>query len=203
MPEMDHTAEVRRLADRGSAAAAELFEEYRERLRLMVKFRLDDRVLGRIEPDDVLQEASLEVTRRVDDYLKDPQVPPFVWMRMITLQKTIDTHRRHLGADKRNAAQDVRLGPHVPWKSTSLSLAAQLVASITSPSEAFLRQESLQRMGDALEELSEQDREILVLRHLEELTNNEAAQVLGLEKSAATKRYIRALKRLREAMEDE
>jgi RNA polymerase sigma-70 factor (ECF subfamily) len=169
----------------------------------MVKFRLNDRVLGRVDPDDVLQEASLEVTRRVDDYLKDPQVPPFVWMRMITLQKTIDVHRRHLGAGMRNAAQDVRLGPHVPWKSTSLSLAAQLVASITSPSEALLRQEALQRMGDALDELSEQDREILVLRHLEELSNNEAAAVLGVDKSAATKRYIRALKRLREAMEYE
>lgn len=203
MPEMDHTAEVRRLADRGSTAAAELFEEYRERLRLMVKFRLNDRVLGRVDPDDVLQEACLEVTRRVGDYLKDPQVPPFVWMRMITLQKTIDVHRRHLGAGKRNAAQDVRLGAHVPWKSTSLSLAAQLVASITSPSEAMIRQEALQQMGDALDELSEQDREILVLRHLEELSNNEAAAVLGMDKSASTKRYIRALKRLKEAMENE
>lgn len=203
MPEIDHTAEVRRLADHGSTAAAELFEEYRERLRLMVKFRLNDRVLGRVDPDDVLQEASLEVTRRVDDYLKDPRVPPFVWMRMITLQKTIDVHRRHLGAGKRNAAQDMRFGQHVPWKSTSLSLAAQLVASITSPSEAMIRQEALQQMGDALDELSEQDREILVLRHLEELSNNEAAAVLGLDKSAATKRYIRALKRLKEAMEYE
>lgn len=200
MPEMDHAAEVKRLADRGGVGAAELFEEYRERLRLVVKFRLDDRVLGRVDPDDILQEASLEVTRRVDEYLKQPHVPPFVWMRMITLQKTVDTHRRHLGAVKRNAGKDVRLRPHVPWKSTSLSLAAALVASTTSPSEVLLRQEALQRMGDALEDLSEQDREILVLRHLEELTNNEVAQVLGLDKSAATKRYIRALKRLREAM---
>ena len=181
-------------------ALAELFARYRGRLRRMVRLRLDRRLQGRVDPSDVLQEAQLEITRRAAEYAADPRVPPFLWLRLITGQRLMALHRRHLGAQMRNAGQEIALhrGP-IP-QATSLSLAEMLLGRLTSPTQAARRAEVRLLLQEALNGMDPLDREVLTLRHFEELSNGEVAQVLGLTKTAASNRYIRALERLREAL---
>lgn len=181
----------------GSQALARLFESYEPRLEKMVRFRLDQRLWGRVDPADVLQEAFLQIDRRLPDYLRDPAVPVYVWMRTLTEQVLVDVHRRHLGAKARDARLDVSLHRGRGPMATSFSLAARLVADLTSPSQAAIRNEMLNELRDAFDGMDPIDREVLALRHFEDLTNNEVAAVLGLQKAAASNRYIRALKRLR------
>jgi RNA polymerase sigma-70 factor (ECF subfamily) len=192
--------ELARLRGGGVEEVASLFSQYEERLRKMVHYRLDRRLYGRVDAADVLQEAYLEAARRIDDYLARPDVPFFVWLRQITAQVLIDTHRRHL-AKMRSANQEVRLHRGAYVHATSFSLAAQLVGKLTSPSRAAMREEMLVQVRAALDGMDELDREVLALRHFEELTNNEVAEVLGLQKAAASNRYVRALKRLRGVLE--
>ena len=179
---------------------AELFVRYRDRLRRMVRLRLDRRLQGRVDPSDVLQEAQLEITRRAAEYAADPRVPPFLWLRLITGQRLAALHRRHLGARMRSAGQEIALhrGP-IP-QATSASLAELLLGRLTSPTQAARRAEVRLLLQEALNGMDPLDREVLTLRHFEELSNTEVAQVLGLSKTAASNRYIRALERLREAL---
>lgn len=192
---------VDRLRKDGEKALAEFFSLYRERLKRMVRFRLDRRLLGRIDESDVLQEAYLDAVKRVHHYVEDPKMPLFVWLRLITGQRMIDLHRQHLGAKMRDADQEVSLNRATVPYASSMCLAAHLVGHLTSPSQAAMRAETLERLERALEDMEPMDREILALRHFEELSNNEAAQVLGLQKSAASNRYVRALKRLKQALD--
>jgi RNA polymerase sigma-70 factor, ECF subfamily len=192
--------ELERLRSGGQEAVAELYSSYRERLGRMVRFRMDPRLSGRVDPEDILQEAYMEIARRIQDYLDEPTVPLFVWLRQITWQILVDTHRRHLVAKARNVNAEVnRLPPDVGM--TSVSLAARLVGGLTSPSQAILREERLVQVRDALDEMDEIDREVLALRHFEQLTNNEVAEVLGLQKAAASNRYVRALGRLKQILD--
>ena len=197
--------ELEQLRAGGDEAVAALFSQYEDRLRKMVNYRLDRRLYGRVDAGDVLQEAYLEAARRLGDFLKRPTVPFFVWLRQITSQVLIDNHRRHL-AKMRNANQEVRIHRGAYVQASSLSLAAQLVGNLTSPSRVAMREELLEQLREALDGMDELDREVLALRHFEELTNNEVAEVLGLQKAAASNRYVRALKRLKgilEELEDE
>ena len=181
-------------------ALAELFARYRSRLRRMVRLRLDRRLQGRVDPSDVLQEAQLEIFRRAAEYAADPRVPPFLWLRLITGQRLSALHRRHLGAQKRNAGQEIALHRGPLPQATSLSLAEMLLGRLTSPTQAAQRAEVRLMLQEALNGMDPIDREVLTLRHFEELTNTEVAQALGLTKTAASNRYIRALERLREAL---
>lgn len=180
-------------------AIAEVFSRHRDKLQRMVRFRLDRRLYGRVDTADVLQDVWLETSRRIDDYTSNPAVPFFVWVRQIAYQTVIDLHRRHLGAQKRNASQEVSIA-----KSncdTSVSIAAQLAGNLTSPSNVAMRGERLARLREALDSMDEIDREVLALRHFEELSNNEVAEILGIQKTAASNRYVRALKRLKQVLE--
>lgn len=179
---------------------AEVFSTYEERLQRVVRFRLDRRLYGRVDTTDVLQDVWMEATRRITDYTSHPAVPFFIWLRQIAWQIIIDLHRRHLGAQKRNVSQEVSLAKS--GVDTTISIAAQLVGNLTSPSQAFIREERLTRLREALDRMDEIDREVLALRHFEELSNNEVAEVLGLQKTAASNRYVRALKRLKTILED-
>lgn len=179
---------------------AEVFSQYEEKLQRMVRFRLDRRLYGRIDTADVMQEVWMEASRRIRDYTTNPAVPFFIWLRQIAWQIVIDLHRRHLTAQKRNVSQEVSLARS--GGGTSISIAAQLVGNLTSPSQAVMREERLARLREALESMDEVDREVLALRHFEELSNNEVAEVLGLQKTAASNRYVRALKRLKTILED-
>lgn len=186
------------LVRRGPEQMAELFESYRARLERMIHFRLDARLLGRVDPDDILQESFLDISRRRSDYLLEPAVPPFVWMRRICFQILINHHRVHLLAARRSVGKEARLAGPRPG---SACLASRLMGDLTSPSQAAVRDELGDVLRAALDQLNEIDREVLVLRHLEELSNQEVASVLGLDRFAASKRYLRALKRLRIAVQ--
>ena len=194
----DIALEVRELRARGIQAATEFFEANRHRLRLFVMHRTDARLLGRLDWDNVLQETFIVVQSRYKDFIASPSVPFYVWMRTLAGQVLIDLHRRHLGAKKRNVDREVSLHRHLPFQSTSTSLASLLSASGMSPSKAAIRAEHLEILRESMEGMSEMDREVLILRHMEQMTNGEVAHALEIDKSTATKRYIRALKRIRE-----
>jgi len=179
----------------------ELFTRYRERLRQMVRLRLDRRLQGRIDASDVLQEAYLEVARRAREYVARPTMPPFLWMRFLTAQKLLELHRHHLGARMRDAAQELSLYHRAAPQATSVSLAEMLLGRLTSPTLAARRAEMQQKLQEVINSLDPLDREVVALRHFEELSNSEVAQVLGLSKTAASNRYIRALARLKEMLE--
>ena len=178
-------------------ALAEFFSQQRARLWRMVNFRLDRRLYGRVDPDDVLQEGYLDAVRRIRHYNGDSCTELFIWLRMIVTQTMIDTHRRHLGAAKRDPKREVRIhGIHYP-QATSVSLSVQLFAHLTSPSQAAMRAELSDQLERVLEGMDPIDREVLALRHFEELTNSEVARVLGIEQKAASMRYVRAIRRLK------
>jgi RNA polymerase sigma-70 factor (ECF subfamily) len=183
-----------------AGALVELFGRHRERLRRMVRLRLDRRLQGRLDPSDVLQEAHLDVARRGPEYVERPTMPPFLWVRFLTMQRLLALHRHHLGARARDAAQEVSLRHGAAPQATSFSLAEMLLGRVTSPTKAARRAELQARLQGLLDALDPIDREILTLRHFEELSNGEAAEVLGLSKSATSNRYIRALQRLRESL---
>ena len=176
------------------------FERHRDRLHRMVRLRLDTRLQQRVDPEDVLQEAFLDARQRVGHYLHQPSVSFFIWMRSVVEQTLIVVHRRNLGAQMRDARRDVPLSRFAP-ATTSASMAGLLIGRLTSPSRAAMRGELIQQLHSALDELSDLDREILSLRHFEELSNAEAAEILSLEAKTASMRYFRALTRLRAILE--
>jgi RNA polymerase sigma-70 factor (ECF subfamily) len=189
---------LRRAGAGEEQARAELFEHYRGRLRQMVRLRLARRLAGRLDPSDVLQEAYLDFDRRFPEYAAHPAVPFYLWLRSLPGQKLIDLHRRHLGAKMRDAGQEVSLYRGALPQASSESLANHLLGRLTSPSRAAVRAETQIRVQEALNLMDPLDREILTLRHFETLTNDEAAQVLGISKKAASKRFIRVLERLQD-----
>ena len=200
----DQGESARRLeaAARGDRAAwGAVLAGHRDRLRRMVALRLDRRLQGRIDPSDVIQDAYLEAARRLPEYLRESApMPLFLWLRFLTAQALQALHRRHLGAQARDAGREISIvGGRIP-QATSAALAAQLLGHDTRASEAAIRAERKLRLEEALNSMDPIDREVLALRHFEQLSNAECACVLALSESAATKRYIRALKRLKEIL---
>ncbi len=185
----------------GAPEVGRLFMDHWDRLHRMVEMRLDRRLHGRIDPSDVLQEAYIEVARSLPDYLKNPEIPIFLWLRYITGVRLKAVHRRHLGTKLRDAGREVRLGSLRMPQASSVSLAAQFLGRLTSPSQAAARAEVQLRVQVALDELSPLDREVLSLRHFEQLSNSEVAQVLEIGETAASNRYVRALKRLGQVLQ--
>jgi RNA polymerase sigma-70 factor (ECF subfamily) len=182
-------------------AVAKLFAHYRPRLKRMVSLRLDRRLQGRVDASDVLQEAYLDLAARASEFLARPTMPFFLWLRLLTGQRLLAIHRRHLRTKMRDAGQEIALHQGAIPPASSASLAAQLLGRLTSPSVAVMRAELRLRLQEALNGMDAIDREVLVLRHFEELTNGETAEVLGLLPAAASNRYVRALKRLRSILQ--
>jgi RNA polymerase sigma-70 factor (ECF subfamily) len=176
----------------------ELFERYRERLKLMVHLRLDRRLQARVDSSDVLQEAFLEGAERYESYKAKPTMPAFLWLRFLVGQRLTLMHRRHLGVKARAAGREVSLFHGALPEANSESLAAQLLGKLSSPSQVAMRSELQVKLQEALNSMDEIDREVLVLRHFEQLSNVEVAEVLGLAQRTASKRYITALRRLKE-----
>jgi RNA polymerase sigma-70 factor (ECF subfamily) len=198
-PEAGIAELLARLKAGDQAALAELFTLHRDKLRRMVELRLDHRLGGRVSPSDVLQEAYIDALKRVDHYFEKPDQPFFGWLRLVVGQRLADTHREHL-ALKRNAMQEVPIYRGSPGAS-SACLAAFLVGNLASPSHAAQRNESFALLEEALDRMDPLDREVLALRHFEELSNGETAELLGIQTAAASKRYVRALARLRQILE--
>jgi len=179
----------RALRDGDDSALGQLFEGHRARLLRMVTFRLDPRLLGRIDADDVLQEAFVDAQKRLQAF-RDDDKPFLVWIRWITQQTMIDLHRRHLGTRMRTAGKEVA----APQSGTMSGL---FIGQITSPSRSMMREELRAKIEGALEDMDEIDREVLMLRHFEDLSNKDVAAVLGIQENAASNRYVRALGRLK------
>jgi RNA polymerase sigma-70 factor (ECF subfamily) len=177
-----------------------LLTRHRERLQRMVALRLDRRLQGRIDASDVVQEAYLTASIQLADYLKGSTIPFFLWLRLVTGQKLVALHRHHLGTQLRDAGREVSIDRGALPEASSAALAAQLLGLEPRPSQAAMRAERALRLEEALNRMDPLDREVLALRHFEQLSNAEAAQVLGLRESAASKRYTRALLRLREIL---
>jgi RNA polymerase sigma-70 factor (ECF subfamily) len=196
----DLQEQLKRLAAGDAQALADLFARYRDRLRRMVKLRLDRRLQGRVDASDVLQEAYIDVSQRAAEYAANPTMPFFLWLRFLTGQRLLMVHRQHLGTKMRDAGQEVSLYRGALPQASSMSLAAQLLGRLTSPSLAAVRAEMQIKLQEALNSMDPLDREVLTLRHFEELSNNETAALLGIQKAAASNRYIRALKRLKEVL---
>jgi RNA polymerase sigma-70 factor (ECF subfamily) len=198
-PSNEELLEAARQGD--EAALAALVERHRERLERMVGLRMDRRLQGRVDPADVVQEAYLAVRGKFAQYSADPHLPFFLWLRLEVGQKLVDLHRFHLGTQMRDAGQEVSLQHGALPQVTSLSLAEHLLGKFTSASRAAMRAEVKVRVQEALNGMDPHDREVLILRHFEELSNAEAAQVLGIKPSAAVNRYVRALKRLKDVLQ--
>jgi RNA polymerase sigma-70 factor (ECF subfamily) len=177
-------------------ALAEFFSRQRDRLWRVVDFRLDPRLRRRVDADDVLQQAYIDAASRLEHFQGDSATTAFVWLRMVVTQTLVDIHRAHLHAQRREAGREVFLdSPGAD--ATSISLARQLIGQLTSPSEAAVRAETRVQLEQTLADMDPIDREVLALRHFEELTNSEVAEVLGIQQKAASIRYVRALARFR------
>jgi RNA polymerase sigma-70 factor (ECF subfamily) len=200
----DPAGDLRPLLDRAAAddptAVGELFHRHQERLRRMVCLRIDHRLQGRLNPSDVLQEAFLEFARALPTYIRKPDAPFYLWLRCITGRKLHALHRQHLGTRMRDAKRELSLHRGALPAASSVSLAAQLLGKLTSPSQAIQRAEVQLQIQEALNEMDPLDREVLALRHYEQLSNREIAFVLEVSEAAASIRFIRALRRLKDLL---
>lgn len=203
----DESTETRELLGRAregdQQALGDLFRLHRSRLRRMVQLRLDQRLQGRLDPSDVVQEAYVEALSRLDKYLENPDMPLFLWLRFLVGQQLTNAHRKHLGTKQRDAGREVSIYRQAYPDASSAALAAHLVGRLNTPSEILMQADRVQRIQQALESISDMDREILTLRHFEQLTRSETARVLDIEESAASKRYVRALQRLKKSLGSE
>lgn len=181
-------------------AVAELFNKYRTRLYRLIELRLDPRLAGRVDPSDVLQDAYIDVHNRIAEFFEG-DLPIYLWLRFKVGHRLTDVHRFHLRAQKRCVAREISLFRGAMPPASSASLASQLLGRITSASNAAIREEMRLRVQDALNALGDIDREVLVLRHFEDLTNSETATILDISERAASNRYVRALQRMKSAMQ--
>jgi RNA polymerase sigma-70 factor (ECF subfamily) len=191
------TDQLLTLASAGDGSAwGALLAAHHERLARMVAFRIDPRLRGRMDAADIVQEAFVEASVHRDAYFRAPEVPLFLWLRGVVSNKLLELHRHHLGTHMRDAKRDRPLDAHTS-NDTSAALCAHLTAGLTRPSVAAVRGEVRERLAEALDGMDPTDREVLAMRHFEQLSNMEAAQVLGIQERAAAKRYLRALERLK------
>jgi RNA polymerase sigma-70 factor (ECF subfamily) len=181
-------------------ALAEVFSHYRQRLQRIIQFRLDYRLAGRVSDSDVLQETYIAAAKRLQHFSGQQEMPAFLWLRLLVGQQLIDLHRQHLRAEMRDVRKEVSLQHQAPSPHTSVAIAAQLVGAMTAVSEVVARAERIERLEATLNQMDPIDREVIALRHFEELSNVETAKVLGIQQAAASKRYIRAMSRLGELM---
>jgi RNA polymerase sigma-70 factor, ECF subfamily len=192
--------EMLRNAAAGEAQALNgLLDAFRDPIRRMVRARMDRRMAARVDASDVVQDVLIEATRRLPDYVRGPAMPFRLWLRQIAQDRMIDLHRRHR-AQRRDVTREQATGKSGLDDASSLDLAAQLVDSELTPAAHVIRQELQRRFYTALDELRDDDREIVLMRHVEQLGNGEVAEALGLTPAAAGMRYLRALRRLREVL---
>jgi|SRR5579884_3642184 len=190
-----------RTANGDRAARDQLITRHRVRLRKMVAYHLDHRLRARIDPSDVVQEVLAEASRKLPEYLRKRPLPFYPWLRQMAETHLIDLQRRHLQTQKRTIRREEPGGLALSEESAA-ELANRVGTSATSPSQRLLREEARQRVQTALEQLSPHDRQVLQLRHLEQLSVAEAAAVLGISQAAVKTRHVRALQRLRKLLDD-
>jgi RNA polymerase sigma-70 factor (ECF subfamily) len=191
-----------RAAAGDGAAWGALVTAHQDRLVRMVAFRMDPRLSGRIDAADIVQEAFVAASAHREDYFRAPAASLFLWLRGVVGNKLLELHRHHLNTRMRDAKREQPLADPYCSDNTSAALCAHLTGGLTGPSAAAVRDEVKERLAAALNTMDPTDREVLALRHFEQLTNAEAAQVLGIQERAAAKRYLRALERLKKILSD-
>lgn len=197
-PEQPQTDDLLAGASRGETEAVErLLTAHREPLRRMIGLRLDPALAARVDASDIVQEVLLEAHRRLQEYLKNPAMPFHLWLRHIAKDHIIDAHRRHRQAQRRSLDREQPIVPAVLADHSSYELAGQLLDPELTPASEAMRRELQRRLDSAIAELDEDDREIILMRHREQLSNQEVAHSLGLSEAAASMRYLRAVRRLR------
>lgn len=201
---IDQDSETDKLIHRAKtgdeSAIPQLFDKYRHRLRQMIFVRMDDRLLARVDPSDVVQEAMLEAVKKMPDYFRDYPLPFYPWLRQIAWNRLIDLHREHVLAERRAVAREIPFDTLLSSHSQH-RLAQQLIARDGPPSARIMREELVARLQQSIARLKPEHREVLILRHLEGLSVLETAQILGTTESAVTSRHFRALSRLREILD--
>lgn len=197
--EQDHQLLMNKIRQGSEEALGEAFTQYNDRLRRIVRFRLDYRLAGRVSESDVIQETYIAAAKRVEHLENYQDMTPFLWLRLLVAQKLTDLHRVHLQAEKRDVRREVALlaGPSAH---TSVAMAANLIGAKTGASSLLEKAEQIEKLENTLNEMDDMDREVIALRHFEELSNIETAKVLNIEPAAASKRYVRAMGRLAELM---
>jgi RNA polymerase sigma-70 factor (ECF subfamily) len=204
-PDVAETQSLLRRVERADVGASdELWEKHRPALRRMVGLRLDRAVANRVDASDVVQDVLFKASQRLREYLHNPVLPFHLWLRQIARDHIIDVHRRHRQSAKRSVDRERALyagGGAYPDQS-SLNLAAHLRDSGLTPAAEALKRELQSRFQLVLHRMNEDDREIVLLRHFEQLSNGEVASALGLSEAAAGMRHIRALRRLRTLLEE-
>jgi len=203
IPPPDQDSEQLLQAARGGdpRAIEGLLEQHRPKLRRMVELRLNARLRGRVDPSDIVQEAMLQAAKNLEDYVNDPQVPAYLWLRALTQQQLLATHRFHLRTMKRDANLEIAVGANRVGVS-SMSIASFFVDEATSPSGVVGKAEQVRILEELIDGMEPIDREILALRHFEQMGNSEAAKLLGIGETTASQRFFRALKRLRDKMRE-
>lgn len=190
------TERLLNLAVQGDVAARErLLDCFRVRLKRMIAVRLDPRLAARVDPSDVVQEALFEATRKLDDYLTKRPVPFYPWLRRLAWEQLLKVHEKHLRARRRSVAREERVPMDLSDPSADL-LADRLIASDSSPSVRLIRDELRRRVRQALAGLPEPERDVLIMRYLEEMSNAEIASALDVSEGAVKMRHRRALNRL-------
>ena len=177
------------------AVLSELFDKYRGRIKKLVQSRMNIRLQGRLDASDIVQDTFVEASRTIDNFLTDPQISFYIWLRRLAQEKLIQAHRRHLGAKKRDANREFSIYAG-KLSATSEAIAVQLVGRNSTPSEVVAKKDRKRQLIEAIDRLDALDREILTLRHFEHLTSKEAALILGIKYETVKKRYIRALDKL-------
>lgn len=197
-PNTDETQELLADARAGEPAAVnQLLDRHRQALRRMVDLRMDRALRQRVDASDIVQDVLIEANRRLADYLSDPRMPFQLWLRHIAQDRLIDAHRRHRVAARRSVDREQPLEARAGLDHSAFDLAARLCDRELTPAAAATRHEMERRFQAALETLDEHDREIVLLRHFEQLSNQQTAEALGLSEPAAGMRYLRAVRRLR------
>jgi RNA polymerase sigma-70 factor, ECF subfamily len=193
---------LQRAGDGDTVAAAELLDGFRDRLRRAIDLRIDRRVIARIDASDVVQEAMTNACNRLQQYLADPQMPLYIWLRRIAIDRLMDMYRVHFEAQKRSVLRE-QSEPLVLNNESVAELANSIVASSLNPSRRAIAAETQAQVRAGLMKLKPADREVLVLRYLEQLEVEDIALVLGISKTAVTSRHLRAIQRLRQLLENE
>lgn len=202
MPDDQDSEQLLKAAHSGDRVAIDaLFERYRDRLRRMVEMRLNRKLWGRVDPSDIVQEAMLQAAQRVEQYVSNPQIPAYLWLRTFAQQQLLAAHRFHLGTAKRNADLELNVGVD-NLDVSSASLASNFAADASSPSNVVAKAELVQLLEALIEGLSPLDREILALRHFEQMGNAEVAHLLEISETASSLRFYRALEHLRQKMRE-
>lgn len=203
-PEGEKTLQLlNEVRDGDPKAVNQLMERHREAIRRMIQMRLDNAVAGRVDASDVVQDVLFEASRRLDDYVRDPRMPFHLWLRQLAKDRIIDMHRRHRAARRRSVDREQRITSLGNDDRSAMDLASLLKDAELTPAAAMVHRELQERFLAAVNELNEDDQEIIIMRHFEHFGNSEVAEALNLSAAAAGMRYLRAIRKLREALDDQ